>query len=453
MTKIILDRFKPRDYQLPLIDAYRQGYTRIVGVLPRRAGKDLTAFNIALEHALCRGKANTIFYIGPTYSQMKKLLWEGLTNDGHRVIDYYVPDQFVVSKNSQQMSIRFNNGSQICLVGSDNVDSLVGTNPSLCIFTEYALQSDDSYKFLRPILAANAGQAIFISTPRGKNHMYQLYEIAKDQMKYGSADWFAYRLTLDDTQHIPLSEIEKDRQEGIMSDDLIQQEYYCSFDAGIEGAYYTKYIDRMKLRQQIGDVPWEPALPVFTCFDIGVRDSTSIIFFQVAGPTVRIIDFYEKSKEGLEHYVQVIKNKPYQYSKHIAPHDIKVREFGSGITRIEKARQLGITFTVANDTSIVDGIEAVRTLLPKCYIDSVRCAKLITALENYRQEYDNKLKVYKAQPLHDSHSHAADAMRYLAVSLPKTRDGMTSLDIERNYAEAMYGVNNQLPKFFQNESY
>jgi len=323
-------------------------------------------------------------------------------------------------------------------------NSLMGTNPRGCVFSEYALQDPLAYQYIRPILTANGGWALFISTPRGKNHLWSLYQLAKE-----SPDWFNYKLTIDDTNHIALSEIEKERKDGIMSEDMIQQEYYTSFEMGVEGAYYSRYIDRCKREGKISEVSWESGFKVHTAWDIGVRDQTSIIFFQTIGQTVRIIDCYENSKQGLEHYAEVLANKPYLYGTHIAPHDIKVKEWGSGITRIEKARQLGINFTLSGDYYITDGIEACRSLFSKIWIDQKKCEPLIKALENYRQEYDSKKKVYLPRPLHDFSSHYADAFRYLAVSLPKTADQLTAQDIEMKYQEACYGSNGKLPNFFQ----
>jgi phage terminase large subunit len=175
---------------------------------------------------------------------------------------------------------------------------------------------------------------------------------------------------------------------------------------------------------------------------------------------VRIIDCYENNKQGLEHYVDVIKNKPYSWGKHFAPHDISVTEWGSGISRLEKARQLGLKFeykidkngrarSVLPDLSIMDGIEAVRSLFSKCWIDEDRCAGLLKALENYRQEYDIKLKVYNNKPLHNWASHYADSARYLALSLPRTRDGVTKEELDNQFARAVYGTEGTLPPFFR----
>ena len=392
----------------------------------------------------------------PTYSQAKKVIWDSVTNTGERILDY-IPPEVIESKNSQEMKIRFKNGSLLQMVGSDNYDSLMGTNPQGVVFSEYALQDPRAYQYIRPILTANEGWAIFISTPRGKNHLYELYQIAQQ-----SPQWYCMKLTIEDTQHFPLSEIERERQEGIMSEDLIQQEYYTSFDMGVEGAYYAKYLDRMRLENRIGDVPYEQGFKVNTAWDLGVRDSTCIIFFQIIGTTIRIIDYYEKNKEGLEHYVKVLNNKPYVYGKHFAPHDIAVTEFGSGISRLEKARQLGIKFesrrdrnqrliSAVPDVSIMDGIETVRSSFSKIWIDQTNCADLIKALENYRQEYDAKKKIYMNRPLHNWASHASDAMRYLCVSLPRTRDGLTPEDLDRRYQEALYGHNANLPAVFRDD--
>lgn len=441
-TTIKLDKFKPRPYQIPIIDALEnKGYKRVLCVMPRRSGKDIVGFNVAIR--ACLRKVCVIYYIFPSYAQGKKVIWDSITNTGEKILDY-IPKELIESQNSQEMKIRFKNGSLLQIVGSDNFDSLMGTNPQGIVFSEYALQDPRAYQFIRPILAANDGWALFISTPRGKNHLWDLYNLALQ-----SSYWFAYRLTLDDTQHIPLSEIERERAEGIMSEDLIQQEYFCSFEMGVEGAYYMKYLDKMRINGQIGIVPWENGFKVHTAWDLGVRDSTTIIFFQMISQTIRIIDCYENSKEGLEHYVKVVQDKPYLYGKHIAPHDIKVTEWGSGMTRLEKARQLGIPFTIAPDLSVEDGIEAVRSALSKVWIDEVKCKPLLKALENYRQEYDAKKKIYKSNPLHDWSSHFADAMRYLCISLPKTADGLSAEQIEKNYREAMYGDMHNMPQVFR----
>ncbi len=457
-TKLKLDKFKARDYQIPLVEAFFSGKKRLLAIWPRRSGKDIIGFQLVLRAAL--SAVGTYFYIFPTFSSGRRILWEAIANDGTRVLDF-IPPELIERKQEQQMSIRLINGSVIQVLGSDNYDnSLVGTNAKGMVFSEYALQDERAYQFARPILTANNGWAMFLSTPRGKNHLWTLYNIAKE-----STDWFVSKLTVNDTDHIPLWEIEKEKASGEMSEDLILQEYYTSFDMGIEGAYYTKYLDKMRLKGQIGNAPYEPGFAVHTAWDLGMRDSTCIIWYQIIGATVRVIDCYENSKLGLEHYVSIINQRAngdgYVYGKHFAPHDIAVRELGTGMARYEKAKQLGLKFEMTGDNigkksvipnvSIMDGIESVRSAFSKIWIDEIKCAKLIKALENYRQEFDGKTKTYKPHPLHDANSHFADAFRYLCLSLPKTQTGRTAEDIEKDYRAAIYGEQGNLPGIFRND--
>lgn len=445
-TKIYLDKFKFRDYQLKFADALEnKNFKRILICWPRRAGKDLVAFQLCVRQ--CIKKVGTIFYVFPTFSSGRRILWDAITNEGKRILDY-IPPELIESKNEQQMRIRFVNGSQICIIGSDNYDNtLVGVNAMGIVFSEYALSDPRSYTFARPILTANDGFACFVSTPRGKNHFFDLYNIGKENPEH----WFVQRLTVDDTQHISLQEIQKELRTGEMSEDLVNQEYYCSFEMGVEGAYYSKYIDKMRVSNRISEVPWESNFPVFSVWDLGVRDSTVIILYQIIGTSIRIINCYENSKVGLEHYIKVLDQLPYKWAKHFAPHDIAVTELGTGISRLEKARQLGISFTVAPKLSIEDGIEAVRSLLSRVWIDQTNCKQLIKAIENYRQEWDSKRKVYSAHPLHDWSSHWADALRYLAVSISKTNPSTTPEELDKRYRQAVYGSNSNMPAVFRDD--
>lgn len=441
-TQIRLSKFKPRPYQLPIIDAIEnKDYKRVVAILPRRAGKDITAWNIMIRAAL--RKVGVYYYIFPTYAQAKKVIWDSITTEGEKILDY-IPAELIFSQNSQEMKITLINDSLIQLVGSTDYDRLMGTNPQGVVFSEYAMQDPRAYQYIRPILTANDGWALFISTPRGKNHLWALHQIAEN-----SKDWFSYKLSVLDTKHIPLSKIEKDRVTGEMSEDLIQQEYYCSFEMGVEGAYYSRILDSLRVKGQISTVPHEPGFKVHTAWDLGVRDATAIIFFQTVGQTIRVIDCYENSKVGLEFYAKILAEKGYLYGTHIAPHDIAVKELGSGVTRIAKARNLGINFVIADKLSPLDGIEAVRSALPRMWFDQRACKDLINSLENYREEWDVRRQVYKGIPLHDWASHFADSMRYLAVSLPKTRDGLTPDELDKRYNEAMYGGEGQIPPMFR----
>jgi phage terminase large subunit len=230
--------FQPRPYQIPIIKALNSGTKRAVWVVHRRGGKDVTMFNWAILQ-LMLNPGWTAFHILPTYSQAKKVIWDSSTNDGKRILDY-IPKEVVESKNGQQMQIRLTNGSLYQLIGSDNIDSLVGSNPKIIIFSEYAIQSPAAWDYLRPILDVNKGYAIFISTPRGKNHFYDLKNMAQS-----SPSWFCEVLPINETGVLSEEEIQTMRNEGV-SEEHIQQEFYCSFNRGVEGSYYGRLIEKAR---------------------------------------------------------------------------------------------------------------------------------------------------------------------------------------------------------------
>lgn len=448
MNIIHLDKFIPRDYQMPLCEAFDQGKNlRFVAIWPRRAGKDICAINLVLRAALKR--VGTYFYVFPTYSSARKILWDAIDIDGNKILTYYIPDSIVESRNEQQMRIRLINGSQIQLLGSDDVDrSLVGTNAVGIVFSEYALQDPRAWQLSIPILKASKGWALFISTVRGKNHFYELYNSAKT-----NTEWFCQLLTIEDTKHISIEEIEKEIVSGQMSRDLAMQEFWNDWNLGVEGSFYGKYIDELRIKGQICPVMTEPYLQTVTAWDLGFNDPTVIIFAQLYNNQIRIVDCYENNKMGLDHYARIVKDKGYNYSKHIAPFDIAVHDLTSGISRWQMMHDMGITFVRYSDKapSIDDGIEMVRRMLPRVWIDEKRCAPLIKALEGYRQEYDHKRRVYKTSPLHDDNSHWADAFRYLCVYLSKYNptNQTSAEELDKRYRETVYGGQSNLPPIFR----
>jgi phage terminase large subunit len=445
-----LDRFVPRQYQQHLIDAFekRKDLRRFMVVWPRRAGKDVCALNLLLRAAFRR--VGTYFYVFPTFSMGRRILWDAIDISGNKILSYYIPNEIVESRNEQQMRIRLCNGSQIQILGSDDVDkSLVGTNAVGIVFSEYALQDPRAWSLSLPILKASDGWALFCSTVRGKNHFYDLYNVAKD-----SDSWFCEKLTVEDTKHVSVEEIEKEIADGQISRDLAMQEFWNDWSLGVEGSYYGKYIDDLRRKNQITLVPWEPYLPVHTAWDLGYNDPTTIIFFQVFNNQVRVIDCYENNKKGLDHYARILKEKEYAYGKHIAPFDIAVHDLSTGTSRWQMMKELGITFIrySTKAPSIDDGIEIVRKTLPRLWIDEKNCASFIKSVENYRQEYDHKKRIYKSSPLHDDSSHWSDALRYMCVGLPLVITTNNPQDIQKRYDEAVLGVDSTMPKFFQSNN-
>lgn len=363
-------------------------------------------------------KVGSYWHMTPEYGQCRKSVWDAVNpRTGKRRIDEAFPHAIRESTRSQDMFIRFINGSTWQLVGSDNYNSLVGSPPVGLVFSEYALGDPKAWGYLRPVIAENNGYAIFITTPRGKNHAYTLFEMAKDDPA-----WYSGLITIEDSGLLTKEQLDKELSEYIATFGpeegyaLFRQEWYCGFDGAVSGAYYASIIDQLEANGQITSVPYEPTLPVTTAWDLGVGDATAIWFLQQAGQEIRVIDYFEASGEGLSYYVKELKAKPYIYDQHIMPHDIRVRELGTGKSRYEMAQSLGIRpIEIAKNIPIDDGINAVRATLPRMWFDKKKCAAGLELLRSYRKEYDDVRKTFKNKPLHDYTSHANDALRMYCV--------------------------------------
>jgi hypothetical protein len=362
------------------------------------------------------------WFIAPTYEQAKNIAWFGVNDTGRSMLDCF-PPPLIAGKNNSDLLITLKNGSMLKLIGSEDVDRLVGTNVVGMVFSEAALQKKAVWEKLQPILLANKGWAAFNGTPRGKGDdqmLWPLWEVARRD----SENWFSSILTIEQTARdaegedggpiIINEDIERLRGQGD-DEDTIQQEYYCSFSGAFMGSYYGQILTRLENEGRVREVAHEPALPVFTVWDLGVADATAVWFAQVSGREVRVIDYLENSGEGLPWYIKEVRNKPYVYSSHWAPHDIEVRELGSGVSRKDTAFNLGLYFRVVPNLPVQDGIDAVRLLLPRCFFDRRRCDKGLRALQGYSKEWNAKAGEYKSHPKHDHFSHGADAFRYLAL--------------------------------------
>ena len=451
---IKMDRFKPREYQKPIAAAIEAGYRNIIAVLPRRAGKDLAAWNAIIRKAL--EKTIVVWYVLPEYSQAKKAIYDGMTYDGHSYVDYYIPHELIAAKNSQELKITLVNGSIIQLVGSNKYDSLRGAGPSIIVFSEAAYQLPGCQAALLPMLAAAPNSvAIYITTPNGKNWFYDLWCNAQK-----NDDWFTYLMSVEDTKHIPIEEIEKLEISGQMSHEMIQSEFYCQWSRGVEGSVYGRILQDMRLKKQIAQVPYDPSYPVHTSWDLGIKDKTIILFWQSIDRVVHIIDCYSSSDQPQSHYAKVLQEKPYSYGQHFMPHDVFVREQTTAVTRYERWVNLGIQPSKAGgkyDLSILEGIECVRANLARIWIDEYACKDLIKAMENYHWHYDAKRNIYDEHkpPIHDQWSHHCDALRYLAISMELVQHReSTPEEIEARYQKAMFGYAepNLPPQFIQKKN-
>ena len=403
--------FRPRPYQLPILKALDGGATRAVAVWHRRAGKEKTLLNYTAKKTVER--IGAYFYLFPTYAQAKKAIWDGRDRDGFPFMGHF-PPQWVKRKHEQELKIECMNGSIFQLIGTDNIDAIMSTNPIGCVFAEYSLQDPRAWDYLRPILTENGGWAAFDFTPRGKNHGYALYQLARKLMEDGDPRWFAQKLTVEDTGVVSQADIERERREG-MDEELIQQEYYCSFEGVQVGAYYGREMAAAQAAGRICGVPYYPELPVHTWWDLGIDDAMAIWFTQDVGREVHAIDYYENAGEGLPHYARVLRERGYTYGTHNAPHDIQVRELGSGKSRLETAAALGIKFEIVPNIALQDGIDAARLFIARVWFDRDKTERGRNALVSYHKTWDEKRKMFLAQPYHDWSSNGADGFRYLAV--------------------------------------
>lgn len=402
--------FSARDYQIPFWTHIQDDpVRRAVLVWPRRHGKDKTMLNALLPQMLRR--VGAYYYVFPEFNQGRKALWDNIDNTGFKTMDH-IPQELRKRTDQQQMLIELYNGSIFQIIGASDIDRIVGTNPVGIVFSEYSLMSPTVIGFLLPIVTANDGFMWFNFTPRGDNHARTLYQQALKN------NWFVSFLTANDAGVFSAGELDEIRKEyvAIYGDErLFNQELMCSFDEPVQGSYYGDLISKAETDGRLANVAYRPEIPVSTYWDLGVGDATAIWFVQFVGDEIHLIDYMEANGKGLDHYIKQVKDKEYVYDAHYAPHDIRVRELGSGLSRIEVARSLGLNFRIAPKLSIEDGINAARTILPRCYFDGKKCESGIAALKNYHRKYNEELKVYDNKPLHDWSSNGSDAFRYLAV--------------------------------------
>ena len=420
MTVNLPNNWTPRADQRPLWDYLERGGTRAVMVAHRRWGKDDVALHYTATQALQR--VGNYWHMLPRYNQARKSIWDAVNpRTGKRRIDEAFPEALRAQTRETDMFIRFLNGSTWQLVGSDNYNALVGSPPIGIVYSEYALADPASWAYLRPILDENGGWAAFISTSRGDNHLKMLLDYARVE-----PGWYGGILTASDTPVFSAEQLDSTRRELIAThgeeygEAIYAQEYLCSFQGAVLGAYYSKQLDQARKDHRITSVPHDTGVEVYTFWDLGVDDSTSIWFMQAVGRELRFVDYYEATGEGLAHYAKVLKEKPYVYGDHYMPHDADVRELGTGQSRRITAENLGIRPVVvvkrARDMSaVLAGIEAGRNIMSRCWFDEKKCARGLSALEGYQAEYDDEKKKLANHPLHDWHSHGADAWRTFAV--------------------------------------
>ena len=415
--------WKPRPHQEEAWDYLRSGGKRLVVCGHRRMGKDELALAWAAV-AMHQPKPISIWHCLPEQAQARKAIWNALdANRGKRRIDLAFPDAIRTATRQQDMFLQFKNDSTWQVIGSDNFDSLVGSQPSGIVYSEFALANPFSWSYLRPILLENDGWAMFISTPRGRNHMFKLYQMGLDPAN----DWLSVMIRADESGVFTDEQLKQEQSEyvatygAVMGNSMFEQEYLCSWAAAVPGAYWGTELDNLEKAGRLTDVPYDPELLVITSDDLGLNDANVKFYWQVSGPQIRLIDVDVHRGVGLQTHVKDMKAKPYQYGQSIYPHDIKVRELGTdGKSRLGIIKGLGVVNpTIApggTQMSVQDGIDAFRRMIPRMWIDKGKCGEAFEILKTYHADWDEKTQTLAKQPKHDYSSNFADSCRYFAIT-------------------------------------
>ena len=353
-------------------------------------------------------------YIAPFLKQAKAVAWD--------YVKHYCAPLVPLGATFNEAELRADlpNGGQVRLYGADNPDSLRGIYLDGVVLDEYGIMDPGIWPVVRPALSDRLGWADFIGTPNGHNDFYDTYQRALANQD----EWYVALHRASETGLIVAEELAAARKS--MTLDQFEQEYECSFEAAIQGAYYGKEMAEAEREKRIGRVPHDRATDVITAWDLGIGDATAIWFCQQVGQEYHLIDYVENSGVGLDWYAAEIKARPYVYGAHILPHDVEAKELGTGKSRKEVLEALGIKVTVAPKLRVEDGINAVRMVLNRCWFDAEKCRRGIEALKQYRTEFDEQRKVFRDKPLHDWCSHGADAARYLFTGIRKTEKAQWS---------------------------
>ena len=413
--------WKPRPHQQKLWNYLERGGERAMAVWHRRAGKD----EIMLHHAATSAfkRRGNYWHCLPEYNQGRKAIWTAInTHTGRRRIDEAFPYEIRSNTNDNEMFIRLVNGSTWQVIGSDRYDATVGAGVAGITYSEWALSNPAAWGYHRPMLIENNGWASFITTPRGHNHAKAMYDLARR-----TPGWFCELQTVLDTKALTPEQIEEAKAEYIAlhGEDVgraqFEQEYMCSWNAAILGAFYALEMANVRTEERI--LPFEaiPNEPVHRAWDLGVSDDTSIWWFQRHGTQILLLDHYAASGVGLEHYNGMIESRRASHGwvdgTDYVPHDAKIREWGSGRTRVETMQSLGLNPALVPHATIADGVNAARRILPFCVFHPRTEDGGVTALEQYRREWDEEKKAFRASAVHDWTSHPSDSFRYLALAI------------------------------------
>lgn len=398
-VKRILIPYKPRDQFKPF--HFRNTRWACI-VAHRRAGKTVACINDLIRRAFIDGKDHGRYaYVAPFFSQAKAVAWDYLLRYSENVR---------TSANVSELQVELLNGSRIRLYGADNPDALRGLYLDGVVLDEVADMRPRVWgEIIRPLLADRKGWAVFIGTPRGKNEFWNIFQQSKGN------GWLSVVLKASETGIVDRQELAESAK--TMSEDQYLQEWECSFEAAILGAFYGRELRQLDEAGRITDVPYDPAVPVHTAWDLGFTDDTAIWWYQVIRGEVHFLEHYAASGLGMDDYFALIKSKPYRYGLHHLPHDAKAQTLAAKGKSIQEMAwdALGKNVRIVPDLSVQDGIQAARAMLARAWFDK-GTEEGIEALRQYQREWDEDKKAFRERPRHDWTSHTADAFRMAAVA-------------------------------------
>jgi len=385
-------------------------------VAHRRAGKTVAAVNDLIRAAFMYQGLNGLFgYVAPFQNQARRIAW-----------DYFkfFAEPLIRDANEAQMTLTLVNGAKISLFGADNADAMRGLGFSGVYMDEYGDFKPSVFgNVIRPALSDKQGWAVFAGTPKGKNQFWDIYETARRIPD----EWFVLRLPASESGLLPQGELNAAKAQ--LSEDQYLQEFECSFEAAIIGAFFGT---EMRLAEpRINErVVLTEGYPVHTAWDLGYRDDTAIWWYQVVGGEVRVIDFFAVSGADIRTIAEVVVNKGYTNGKHYLPHDARAKSLQTGRSIVEQlADHLGIAnLSVVPNIGVQDGIQAIRQMLPRTWFNSVKCTDGIEALRQYQRDYSEDTRAFRESPRHDWTSHPADAFRMLAVAWRAEPSAQKQLD-------------------------
>ena len=404
MSSDIKLKYRPRSV---FEDFHDRNQRWAVIVAHRRCGKTVACINDLIVKALLENKKHAQYaYIAPFYSQAKSVAWRYLERFSEPVL---------AKANQSELWVELINGARIRLFGADNPDALRGNFLDGVVMDEMADMKPSVWgEIIRPLLADRLGWATFIGTPKGHNAFYDIYNEATKK-----PNWYVKVLRADQTMLLPQSEL--DDAKATMSDNQYEQEFLCSFEAAILGAYYGQEMRRITDLERITTVEYDPMFPCHTAWDLGFNDSTSIWWFQVVYGEIRVLDHHSSNGQAIPFYTMLLDQKEdefgYKYGFHYLPHDARAKTLASGGKSIIEQISAKIDIKhlkIVPNLSIQDGIQATRLALTRTWFDN-RCEDLIECLRQYQREWDDDKKVFRDRPKHDWTSHSADAMRYLSI--------------------------------------